>query len=140
MNLYRKATQIVPDIEFRIYDSVKNQAKQPKTENTTDDQLNANFNDDCNRDDEDLDGVDLMERFQLTVGKTGCLFSRATDAGTITTGLHFSDLPLEIIFYILRWVVSSELDMRSLEQISKVCRGFYICAKDPEIWKLACLK
>lgn len=139
MNLYRKALQIVPDIEFRIYDSTKNQTKPPKTEHMTEDELNANFSE-CDQDDEDLDGVDLMERFQLACGKTGCLFSRATNAAVITTGLHFSDLPLEIIFYILRWVVSSDLDMRSLEQISKVSRGFYVCAKDPEIWKLACLK
>ncbi len=103
----------------------------------TEDRLNANFS---GEDDEDLDGVDLMERFQLATGKSGCLFSRATDPSVITTGLHFSDLPLEIIFYILRWVVSSELDMRSLEQISLVSRGFYVCAKDPEIWRLACLK
>lgn len=42
--------------------------------------------------------------------------------------------------YIFRWVVSSDLDLRSLEQLSLVCRGFYICARDPEIWRLACLK
>lgn len=42
--------------------------------------------------------------------------------------------------YIFRWVVSSDLDLRSLEQLSQVCRGFYICARDPEIWRLACLK
>ncbi|KAG4067087.1 hypothetical protein HA402_000078 [Bradysia odoriphaga] len=140
MSLYRRAVQIVPDIEFRIYDAGKHQTKPPKTERSTDDQLNANFSK-CDTDDEDLDGVDLMERFQLAIAKSECLFSRATDPGVIsTTGLHFSDLPVEIIFYILRWVVSSELDMRSLEQISKVCRGFYVCAKDPEIWRLACLK
>lgn len=139
MNLYRKAVQIVPDIEFRIYDSLKNQNKAPKSEHmTNEDELNANFS--PHDIDEDLDGVDLMERFQLAVGKSGCLFNRAGDSSVISTGLHFSDLPLEIIFYILRWVVSSELDIRSLEQISKVSRGFYICAKDPEIWKLACLK
>lgn len=141
MNLYRKAVQIVPDIEFRIYDSFKNQIKPPKVEPQTEDELNANFSE-CDRedDDEDLDGVDLMERFQLACAKKGCLFSRAGDATVITTGPHFSDLPLEIILYILRWVVSSELDMRSLEQIAKVSRGFYVCAKDPEIWRLACLK
>lgn len=31
--------------------------------------------------------------------------------------------------YIFRWVVSSDLDLRSLEQLSLVCRGFYICAR-----------
>lgn len=146
MSLYRRAVQIVPDIEFRIYDTLKNQTKPPKAEqmmNTqnagTDDVLNANFNQN-EEENEDLDGVDLLERFQLAISKTGRLFNRVNDASVISTGLHFSDLPLEIILYILRWVVSSELDMRSLEQLSTVSRGFYICAKDPEIWKLACLK
>lgn len=38
-------------------------------------------------------------------------------------------LPREILMYIFRWVVSSDLDMRALEQLSLVCRGFYICAR-----------
>ena len=33
---------------------------------------------------------------------------------------HISALPIEIMRYILRWVVSAQLDMRSLEQVSKV--------------------
>ncbi|XP_060019093.1 F-box only protein 9 isoform X2 [Lagenorhynchus albirostris] len=53
---------------------------------------------------------------------------------------HISALPMEVLMYIFRWVVSSDLDLRSLEQLSQVCRGFYICARDPEIWRLACLK
>lgn len=53
---------------------------------------------------------------------------------------HISSLPTEIILYILRWVVSSELDMRSLEMVSQVCRGFFVCARDAEIWKMACLR
>lgn len=35
--------------------------------------------------------------------------------------------------YIFRWVVSSELDMRALEQLSLVCRGFYICARSAQL-------
>ena len=38
-------------------------------------------------------------------------------------------LPPEVLMYIFRWVVSSDLDMRTLEQLSLVCRGFYICAR-----------
>lgn len=38
-------------------------------------------------------------------------------------------LPREILMYIFRWVVSSDLDMRALEQLSLVCRGFYMCAR-----------
>ncbi|XP_046688585.1 LOW QUALITY PROTEIN: F-box only protein 9-like, partial [Homalodisca vitripennis] len=48
--------------------------------------------------------------------------------------------PVEIILYILRWVVSSELDLRSLEMCSSVCRGFYVCSRDSEIWRLVCVR
>lgn len=37
--------------------------------------------------------------------------------------------------YIFRWVVSSDLDMRALEQLSLVCRGFYICARSASLSK-----
>lgn len=45
----------------------------------------------------------------------------------------FAALPREILMYIFRWVVSSELDMRALEQLSLVCRGFYICARSARL-------
>ena len=107
---------------------------------------NNHINNDENgsTDEEDLDNVDLMVRFQWALQKTGGrLFERAhSHTGVISTGssLHFSDLPMEIILYILRWVVSADLDLRSLDQCSAVSKGFYICAKDYDIWKLACLK
>jgi F-box protein 9 len=51
-----------------------------------------------------------------------------------------SSIPSEVLSYIFRWVVSSELDVRSLEQCARVCRGFYICARDPQLWKMICFK
>jgi len=33
---------------------------------------------------------------------------------------HISVLPPEIFLYILKWVVSQDLDVHSLEQVSKV--------------------
>ncbi|KAH8020695.1 hypothetical protein HPB51_002644 [Rhipicephalus microplus] len=53
---------------------------------------------------------------------------------------HISDLPREVFMFILRWVVSSDLDILSLEAVSKVCRGFYLCARDPELWHTACIR
>lgn len=41
----------------------------------------------------------------------------------------YAVLPLEVLMYIFRWVVSCDLDLRALEQLSLVCRGFYICAR-----------
>ncbi|KAG8237807.1 hypothetical protein J437_LFUL002415 [Ladona fulva] len=55
-------------------------------------------------------------------------------------GTHISALPMEILIYILRWVVSTHLDLRSLEACSAVCRGFFLCTHDPEIWRLASLR
>ena len=43
--------------------------------------------------------------------------------------VSFAALPMEVLMYVFRWVVSSDLDLRSLEQLSQVCRGFYICAR-----------
>lgn len=51
---------------------------------------------------------------------------------------HISALPTEILLYILRWVVSSDLDLRSLEMFGQTCRGFYLCARDQEIWRSSC--
>lgn len=92
-------------------------------------------------DDDNLDGVDLMMRFQMAIQKSGRLFQKATaDCVIGTGGVHISDLPMEILLYILRWVVSMDLDLRSLDLCSTVSKGFYLCAKDYEIWRLACLR
>lgn len=53
---------------------------------------------------------------------------------------HISSLPSEVLIYIFRWVISADLDVRSLEQCARVCRGFYICARDPQLWKMICWK
>ncbi|RUS85193.1 hypothetical protein EGW08_007019, partial [Elysia chlorotica] len=53
---------------------------------------------------------------------------------------HISCLPVELIIYILHWVVSSDLDLRSLDMFAMVCKGFYMCARDERVWKKACLK
>ena len=42
--------------------------------------------------------------------------------------------------YILKWVVSKELDTVSLESMALVCRGFYLCSRDEELWRLICQK
>ena len=33
---------------------------------------------------------------------------------------HISAIPLELIMYIFKWVVSMELDMKSLDQLARV--------------------
>ncbi|XP_055325137.1 F-box only protein 9 [Sitodiplosis mosellana] len=139
MRMYRRAVHIDPDIEFKMYDKLKANIYTATVKPDTRKESAAN---DDNEYIEDLSCVDLVHRFETSiVNGNGNLFNRDTAEGVIVTdGLHISSLPTEIILYILRWVVSSNLDMRSLEQCSMVCKGFYLIARDMEIWRLACFK
>ncbi|XP_050097733.1 F-box only protein 9 [Anopheles aquasalis] len=146
MRLYRRATQLVPDIEFKVFEK---KPKQPVPADATDAadssamdglaerMVEANIDEE----EEDLENVDLVLRFQTLMGRSGKLFERAaSDRMLIVTAAHLSDLPMELILYILRWVVSNELDMKSLERFASVCRGFFLLARDPEIWRHACMR
>lgn len=140
MRMYRRAVQLDPDIEFKMYDKLKAQSTTVESI-----QVNTNPNtndDDAEEEEEDLRDVDLVKRFQTSIANgNGKLFESNTEKGVIATeGIHISCLPTEILLYILRWVVSSNLDLRSLEQCAMVCKGFYLCARDEEIWRLACCK
>uniref|UniRef100_A0A7N6A601 F-box only protein n=1 Tax=Anabas testudineus TaxID=64144 RepID=A0A7N6A601_ANATE len=126
IKFYRMAMQLVPDIEFKI-----NYSRPPDA-----DRVKGNY-----IEDNDVDGEieDLFAYFeqQLTLESS---FPKICTPELEITQMHISALPREILMYIFRWVVSSDLDMRALEQLSLVCRGFYICARDPEIWRSACLR
>ena len=52
---------------------------------------------------------------------------------------HISCLPIEILIAILKWVVSDQLDLRSLEKCSAVCRCFYVASRSPDLWRIICL-
>lgn len=144
MQMYRRAVHIDADIEFKMYDKLKATIHKGSEHGTSDEtQAGRPRNGDDGDDDEDLSAVDLVERFQESLANgNGNLFHRANaDSGVICTdGLHIASLPTEIVLYILRWVVSGNLDLRSLEQCSMVSKGFYLLARDPEIWRLACFK
>ncbi|RDD43671.1 F-box only protein 9 [Trichoplax sp. H2] len=120
VHYYREAIRLKPDIEncLEIEEFPGNQEIE---------------NDENNEDvEENLSNI--VERFKsYTMGRT-------CDTEIETTAVHISVLPTEILMYIFKWVVSSEVDMRSLEQLSMVSRGFYICARDPILWRLACYK
>ncbi|XP_072912845.1 F-box only protein 9 isoform X6 [Hemitrygon akajei] len=123
---YRRAMQLVPDIEFKI-----NYAHSPESDGSSkaykEDKGKAN------------EVTDLLPYFQQQLSLQDSPHKICQpEFGVNQT--HISDIPFEILVYIFRWVVSSHLDLRSLEQLSMVCRAFYVCARDPEIWRLACLK
>ncbi|KAM4729911.1 F-box only protein 9 isoform 1-T1 [Anableps anableps] len=126
IKFYRMAMQLVPDIEFKI-----NYSRPPDA-----DRGGGNYLEDSDTDGEIEDLLAYFEQ-QLTLESS---FPKICTSELEITQMHISALPREILMYIFRWVVSSELDMRTLEQLSLVCRGFYICARDPEIWRSACLR
>lgn len=117
---YRRAMQLVPDIEYKINYESDRVGGNYMTENDSNDEI------------EDLPAY-LQQ--QLTLKD-----DRICEAEVEMTQMHISALPPEVLMYIFRWVVSTDLDMRALEQLALVCRGFYICARDPEIWRLACVR
>lgn len=124
---YRKAVQLVPDIEFRIKDftSYNLTSGNKKREDEDDISHEAYVMPDL---------ADLTNRFH-SLSVTGICQPLYETRMT-----HISAIPLELIMYIFKWVVSMELDMKSLEQLARVCKGFYACARDPDIWRLACLR
>ncbi|CAH2248696.1 F-box only 9 isoform X1 [Pelobates cultripes] len=126
IKFYRQAMQLVPDIEFKI-----NYNMSPDG-----DGVGKKFIEDAN---DDSKMADLLSYFQqqLTFQESTLKLCQPDYDFSQT---HISALPMEVLMYIFRWVVSSDLDLRSLEQLSLVCKGFYICARDPEIWRRACLK
>ncbi|XP_072416461.1 F-box only protein 9 isoform X1 [Chiloscyllium punctatum] len=123
---YRRAMQLVPDIEFRI-----NYVHSPESDGN-----GKAYKEDKGKAKEI---TDLLPYFQQQLNLQDS-FHKICQPEFGVNQTHISELPFEVLMYIFRWVVSSDLDLRSLEQLSMVCRAFYICARDPEIWRLACLK
>ncbi|VVC27083.1 Hypothetical protein CINCED_3A005270 [Cinara cedri] len=121
---YKRALKLDPDVEKKIAD-------EEITLRSVD---NNNYYENNMSDDEYDQKEDLFVRFQRITGPQICC---PENSQQIT---HFSVLPPELILYILRWVISYDLDLRSLEQCAAVCRGWYLCARDPELWRRACSK
>lgn len=125
VKFYKKAFDLVFDIDHRLFESMKmlNNNSEDKKAKTGNKKMTAMY----------AEG-DVLHKLQNKTSGPIC-FPKHEQNST-----HISSLPIELILYILKWVVSQDLDMRSLEMFGQVCQGFYICARDTEIWKLACIK
>uniref|UniRef100_A0AAY4DV29 F-box only protein 9 n=1 Tax=Denticeps clupeoides TaxID=299321 RepID=A0AAY4DV29_9TELE len=110
---YRRAMQLVPDIEFKI-----NYNRSPDPDRVGGTYLAENEGD-C-----EIDDLLAYFQHQLTLQSSTL---KICEHEVETTQVHISALPTEVLMYIFRWVVSCDLDLRALEQLSLVCRGFYIC-------------
>ncbi|CAH0765710.1 unnamed protein product [Bemisia tabaci] len=130
IQFYKRAVQLVPDIEFRIYNSNKTvQFRSTETDDEDEPENQSNLGEDS------LPVEDVILLVQREMAKDqnySCL------PENVQTDTHISALPFEILLYIFRWVVSRDLDLRSLESCALVCRSFYLCARDEELWKSAC--
>ncbi|KAI1278726.1 F-box only protein 9 [Halotydeus destructor] len=127
VSFYRRATQIDPDVEFKMY----------KLERQNLSGRNSVQRD--NPDDIIAIDEDLLEKFnRCAIDEQGnvCFCF----PGSSTSSTHISSLPYEVLMNILKWVVSADLDTRSVEQVSLVCRGFYLLARDSETWRLAAIR
>ena len=76
--------------------------------------------------------VDTSEMY--FVGANTCLPERKRP------GLHISVLPNELLLLIFRFVISTELDFKSIESMAGVCKWFYNLARTPQLWKAACVR
>ncbi|KAJ0177629.1 hypothetical protein K1T71_006502 [Dendrolimus kikuchii] len=132
---YKRAMQIVPDIETRLYESSDLRADTPEGASEAEEEPRT---DDLHpSDDEDaVEGEDLLARLQRIMAKKGYL----CEPEVPTKSAHMSWLPYEVIMVILRWVVSAELDAGSLERVAAVCRGLYVAAREPDIWRSLCVR
>ncbi|KAK3775552.1 hypothetical protein RRG08_048188 [Elysia crispata] len=121
---YRKALQLVPDIESKLGNlfqhSPRDRARQDSESSVEGIEPEGMV----------IDGLD-----KLKLSKDGLCQMEYEQRMT-----HISCLPVELIIYILHWVVSNDLDLRSLDMFAMVCKGFYMCARDERVWKKACLK
>lgn len=137
ISLYRRAIQLVPDIEFRIEESMDDFINNEYVEESSSDKSDVEENS-SESVDEETDNLDLVSKFKKIAIETNA--TRICQPKLEQKMNHMSSLPPEIFIYILKWVVSEDLDIVSLEKIAKVCHGFYICCRDPEIWRLICFR
>ncbi|CAH1729349.1 unnamed protein product [Chironomus riparius] len=141
VKLYRRAVQLEPNIEYKVYQATlaENEQKAAYSKNIASSSKGSTENTQIENDDDDLE--DLIDSFQKELSlenKPICESSYLP--GTLRTGKHISALPVEVLLLILKYVVSNDLDMKSLERFGRVCKGFFLLSRDPEIWKLACYK
>ena len=169
---YKKAVQMVPDIEYRVF----NQAKRGQTKATGEGesgQQRRGENVICHlllhhsqkasnvpiSDPDDIqeltDQSDESSQVVLDEGavaeaalvsRLGSLnlkpttsFIQMEDEELQASESHISCLPMEVLVLILKWVVSDQLDLRSLERCAEVCKGFYMASRAQELWRCVCM-
>eukprot|EP00127_Corallochytrium_limacisporum_P006903 Clim_evm18s237 gene=Clim_evmTU18s237 len=137
---YRKAFQIVPDIDRKVEwtrrqrknDSQKaSGSKGAKVESSEMELQTVVPETDYHS------GSVLIEAFErMSVAENGPI---TVQPARPTSKTHIGQLPDEIISRILRYALDSNVDTRTLDVCAQVCRKWYLIARDPELWKAACV-
>ena len=139
ISYYKKAEKLVPNIELQAYKysgKVKTCANNKNNQNeVTDD--NGNVEAGTGEETEEAEEIaNLSYKFSKLFPGGQTAISKEFESNQT----HMGQLPSEVINHILKWVVSSELDFKSLERVSQVCRGLYVASRDDEIWRLISVK
>ncbi|XP_015756888.1 PREDICTED: F-box only protein 9-like, partial [Acropora digitifera] len=106
---YRQALQLVPDIESKIKDFTNFNLESEDEDDTYDDNLQTL-----------QDAYDISNLDDSTIRFNALSVNGICRPQYETRMTHISDIPLELIMYIFKWVVSTELDMKSLDQLARV--------------------
>ena len=128
---YKKAEKLVPDIENHAHKFTIAKNRNIRDVNNTND-LDANGNSRQESSENEQDLVNLISKFSKLKLDGNCSIKSEFETNIV----HIGQLPSEVLNYIIKWVVSSDLDLKSLENCSQVCRGFYLASRDDEIWRL----
>ncbi|XP_047145267.1 F-box only protein 9 isoform X1 [Hydra vulgaris] len=131
---YRQAVRLVPDIEFssRLVPDIEFKIKYDERDQIdTEQEVKIGFSDNSTE-------INTLETLTISLQylnvKGSCI------AEVPQKGLHISALPTELLNVIICWIVSLDLDIKSLERLSLVCKWFYTCARDEDLWKTICKK
>jgi len=136
IRFYKKAVTLVPDIEKEAFQFTGRQASKNNQGTSGGNDMKENKQLGNGEDEEETELMNLIEKFSTVSLENQPLIQPEFP----TQSMHIGQLPFEVLNYILKWVVSSDIDLRSLEACSQVCRGFYLAARDEEIWRLICVR
>jgi len=139
---YKKAIHLMPDVERKAFDITSKRAKsrqQQQQEQAVDrETTNKGHSSGVTNESEEIDLVQSFNSMTLqTRGSTALCQPEDPEA---IKNCHISALPMEVLIHIFKWVVSSDLDVKSLESVSGVCRGFYLASRSSDLWRPICLR
>jgi len=142
---YKKAINLMPDVEKKAFDLTSRKAKV-RSGQSRERQESESSDKGQNEGSQKVGGLDNNGEDGIEGDLVNCFAAMTLQKNFVcqpehhTKSTHISSLPMEVLIHIIKWVVSSDLDTRSLENFSEVCRGFYLVARSSDVWRLICLK